>query len=204
MAKEILDQEVFSKTLNGWLRNSKDKTLQGLIDVTGEKAFAIIFLLMMALPALPIPTGGITHVTELITLLGALQLVIGRRKIWLPKRWLKVDVGKFMQGKAATKLIGVIEWFERKSRRRWSGLLVQRPVVSFTGIFISLFTIAAFVAVPFSGLDTLPALGVVVMSLGLILEDTLIWAVGIAIGSIGIGVEIAAGTALYSGLTHFL
>jgi hypothetical protein len=202
MPKHFSDQEVFSKSLRHWLKTSKNQTLDELIKVTAEKSFAIIFLLMMALPALPIPTGGITHVTELITLLGALQLIIGRRTIWLPKRWLKVDVGKFMTGKAVSKLISVVEWFERKSRRRWSGFLVQRPVVSFTGIFITIFTIAAFVAVPFSGLDTLPALGVVIMSLGLILEDTLIWIIGIAIGSVGIGVEIAAGTALYSGLTH--
>lgn len=202
MPKHFTDQEIFSKSLRHWLKTSKNQTLAELIKVTAEKSFAIIFLLMMALPALPIPTGGVTHVTELITLLGALQLIVGRRTIWLPKRWLKVDVGKFMTGKAVSKLISVIEWFERKSRRRWSGFLVQRPVVSFTGVFITIFTIAAFVAVPFSGLDTLPALGVVVMSLGLILEDTLIWVIGIAVGSVGIGVEIAAGTALYSGLTH--
>ena len=157
---------------------------------------------MMALPALPIPTGGVTHVTELITVLGSIQLIFGRRTIWLPDRWLKVDVGKFMTGKAVTKFIGVIEWFERKSRRRWSAFLVQRPVVSFSGLSITCFTIAAFVAVPFSGLDTLPALGVVVMSLGIILEDTYLWLAGIVIGSVGIGIEIAAGTALYSGITH--
>lgn len=202
MPKQFSDQEAFSKSLNHWLKTSKDKTLRGLIEVTAEKSFAIIFLIMMALPALPIPTGGVTHVTELITVLGSIQLIFGRRTIWLPDRWLKVDVGKFMTGKAVTKFIGVIEWFERKSRRRWSAFLVQRPVVSFSGLSITFFTIAAFVAVPFSGLDTLPALGVVVMSLGIILEDTYLWLAGIVIGSVGIGIEIAAGTALYSGITH--
>lgn len=203
MPKTSVEPKKFSKILKHWLVASGDKSLKGLFDISAEKSFAIVFLLLMALPALPIPTGGITHITELATLIGALQLVIGRRSIWLPKRWLKVDVGKIMSGKAATKLIGVIEWFERLSRRRGSDFLANTAVISFSGAFISLFTIAAFVAVPFSGLDTLPALGVVTMSLGIILEDALIWMAGIAIGSIGIGVEIAAGTALYSGFTHF-
>jgi hypothetical protein len=40
----------------------------------------------MALPALPLPTGGATHVLEAVTMLVALQLVVGRRCIWLPAR----------------------------------------------------------------------------------------------------------------------
>lgn len=202
MSKQFSDQEVFSKSLHNWLKNSKDKTLSGLIEVTAEKSFAIIFLLLMALPALPLPTGGVTHVFEVIVVLGSLQLIIGRRTMWLPKRWLKVNVGKFMAGKTVTKFISLIEWFEKRSRRRFSGFLAQRPVVSFSGLVITIFTIAAFVAPPFSGLDTLPALGVVVMSLGIILEDTYMWLAGIIIGSVGIGIEIAAGAAVYSGLTH--
>lgn len=202
MTKQMANQEVFSKTLNHWLRTSPDKTVKGLIEMSEEKSFAVLFLILMALPALPLPTGGVTHVTEILTVIGSLQLMFGRRTIWIPKRWLKMDIGKFMTGKAVKKFIGVIEWFERWSRRRWSGLLTFRPVVSLVGLIITVFTVAAFVAPPFSGLDTLPALGVVIMSLGLILEDSLMVAFGVVVGVVGIGVEIAAGTALYSGLTH--
>ena len=35
----------------------------------------------MALPALSLPTGGATHVLEAVTMLVALQLVVGRRCI---------------------------------------------------------------------------------------------------------------------------
>jgi hypothetical protein len=195
--------EAFSVTLQKWLKSDKDKSLAGLIDVFQEKAFAIIFLLMLALPALPIPTGGVTHVTELIAMLISLQLIIGRKTIWLPHKWLNKDVSKFLAGKAAQKLIGVIKWFERWSRRRWAGLLTNRLALSLIGLVVLIFTVAAFVAPPFSGLDTLPALGVVVISLALILEDSLLVLLGIIIGVVGIGVEIAAGAELYKGLTHF-
>ncbi len=197
-----MKHQLFSKELHRWLKTADDKTLGGLITLFGEKSFAIIFLLLLALPALPIPTGGVTHVTELIAMLVCLQLIIGRTTIWLPRRWRKLDAGKFLEGKAAGKLIGFIEWFERLSRQRWSGLLVRTPVPSLIGLVILLFTVAAFVAPPFSGLDTLPAMGVVVISLGLILEDSLIVLAGTLIGIGGIALELAAGTALYSGITH--
>lgn len=196
--------QIFSDELHGWLKHGRDKTLAGLNQVFGEKTFAIAFILLMALPALPLPTGGITHVTELITMLLCLELIAGRRSVWLPRRWLDKDVSKTIKGKAASRLIAFIVWFERLSRQRWSSLLIRRPVLSVVGIVILLFTVAAFVAPPFSGLDTLPALGIVVMSLALVLEDSLILVAGIIIGALGIGLEIAAGTALYDGFKHFL
>jgi hypothetical protein len=195
--------EAFSVTLDKWLRSRKKKTLENLIELFQEKAFAIIFLLMMALPALPLPTGGVTHVTELITMLGALQMVIGRKTIWLPQKWLKKDIGNFLKGKAVSKLIGVIVWFEGWSKRRGAGLLANRAVLSVIGVLIFILTLAAFGAPPFSGLDTLPALGVVIISLALILEDILLVVLGFLIGAGGIALELAAGKALYTGLTHF-
>jgi hypothetical protein len=193
----------FSEDLQTWLKTGKDKSLAGLSSVFAEKSFAIIFLLLMALPALPIPTGGITHVTELITMLVCLELIVGRRIIWLPRKWLKLDVGKFLSAKGIQRLIGIVRWFERFSRRRWSSLLARQAVLSLLGFIVLVFTVSAFVAPPFSGLDTLPALGVVIISLGIILEDALIVLAGIVVGVAGIALEIAAGSALYSGLTHF-
>ena len=63
---------------------------------------------------------------------------------------------------------------------------------------------SAFFAPPFSGLDTLPALGVVIISLGVLLEDFLIVAVGLAIGLGGILVEVLLGKAAFNGASHML
>lgn len=190
--------------MESWLKSDAHPTLGDLSLVFGEKAFAIIFLLLMALPALPLPTGGVTHVTEIITMLLSLELIVGRRTVWLPKKWAKLNMRQKLSGKAGSKFIGVIRWFEGFSRRRWAGLLTQRWMLSVIGIIVVLLTLAAFVAPPFSGLDTLPSLGVVVISLGLILEDVLFVIGGIIIGVGGIGVELALGKALFSGFKHLL
>ena len=76
-----------SDQLEGWLTSDGDKTLGGLIELFEEKSFAILFVLLLGLPALPIPTGGATHVFEVIAVLLALQLIAGRDEIWLPEKW---------------------------------------------------------------------------------------------------------------------
>ena len=84
--------EKVSKQIERWLASDGDKTLGGLIDVFQEKSFALIFILLLGVPALPLPTGGATHVFELIAMVVALQLVAGRDKIWLPQRWRGVEL----------------------------------------------------------------------------------------------------------------
>lgn len=193
----------FSQDLQDWIKGGQKKTLESLLKIFEEKSFAILFFLLLALPALPIPTGGLTHLTEVIAMLVCLQLIIGRKEVWLPKGWKKRDVSSIVEGKAAGKLVSFIKWFEKFSRQRLGWILNQQITLSFLGIIILCFTLAAFSAPPFSGLDTLPALGVVIISLGLILEDFLVALFGIIVGAIGVSLIIAAGTAIYSGFTHF-
>ena len=108
--------EKVSDQIDRWLASDGDKTLGGLIDVFQAKSFALIFILLLGVPALPLPTGGATHVFEIMAMLVALQLVAGRDKIWLPKRWCKVELGtgggrtKFING-----LMKSIRWIERCS-----------------------------------------------------------------------------------------
>ncbi len=44
-----------------------------MIEMFGEKGFAILLALVLSAPALPVPTGGATHVFEIISVLLALQ-----------------------------------------------------------------------------------------------------------------------------------
>ena len=76
----------FSSSLEAWLKSDNPKTLENLSAVFEEKSFAVLFLVLTLPSALPIPTGGITNVFEIIIILFALQLIIGRRTVWIPKR----------------------------------------------------------------------------------------------------------------------
>ena len=61
-------------------------------------------------------------------------------------------------------------------------------------------SVGAFLAPPFTGLDTLPALGVVMLSLGVLLEDVLIVILALLIGLAGIALEIVLGSVAVSGV----
>ncbi len=186
----------FSDDLEAWLEAPGKKTLADLTDVFEAKSFAVAVMLLMVTSALPIPTGGITHVFELITMLLALELIFGRRALWLPKRLLRRELGPATTRKAIPYIARRVRWFERFSRPRLGGALEHRLVLCAFGVVILLLTLVAFVAPPFSGLDTLPSLGVVVIALSLILEDVVVTAIGIAIGVAGVAIAVALGSAV--------
>ena len=193
--------EKVSDQIERWLATEGEKTLGGLIDVFQEKSFALIFILLLGVPALPLPTGGATHVFEIIAILVALQLVVGRDKIWLPRRWCKLELGtgggrtRFVMG-----LTKAIRWVERFSRPRFRFLFDHRASNTVFGVLATAGSLAAFLAPPFTGLDTLPALGVVLLSLGVLLEDFAVVVLALIIGSGGVLLEIVLGKAAVRGI----
>jgi hypothetical protein len=192
------DLGALSRELETWLGGAGEKTLGALIDVFDRRSFAIVFVLLMGVPALPLPTGGATHVFEVITVLLALQLVAGRDRIWLPERWRRREVAA--DGRFVTTLIKVIRRLERLSRPRLRFLFGHRLSNVLFGLVVTAGSVAAFLAPPFTGLDTLPALGVVLVSLGVLLEDSLLVGAGLAVGAVGVLLELAVGEAVLDGL----
>jgi hypothetical protein len=193
--------EKVSDQIDYWLATEGKKTLGGLIDVFQEKSFALIFILLLGVPALPLPTGGATHVFELIAIVVALQLVAGRDKIWLPQRWCKFELGtgggrtRFLNG-----LTKAIRWIERFSRPRLRFLFDHRASNTVFGLLAIAGSLGAFLAPPFTGLDTLPALGVVLLSLGVLLEDFFLVVLSVIVGAAGVLLEIVLGKAALSGI----
>jgi hypothetical protein len=151
-------------------------------------------------PALPLPTGGATHVFEVIAVLVALQLIVGRDTIWLPQRWRKVQLAGPRRERFLRGLMKMIRGLERFSRPRLSFLFDHRASNAVFGLLAAGGAIAAFLAPPFTGLDTLPALGVVLLSLGVLLEDILVVLLGLIAGAAGVLLEIVLGSAAIKGI----
>jgi len=175
-----------------------DITIGALRDLLDERSFAIVLMLLMIPSALPIPTAGVTHVLEIFAALIAVQMIAGRRELWLPQTLARRKLGATFTGKAAPRMLRFIRWFERHSRQRLSRLLEKRISVAVLGVVLLVFVAGALVAPPFSGLDTLPSLGVVVLCLGLALSDGLVVGGGIVVGIIGLAVELALASVAWS------
>jgi hypothetical protein len=195
---------MLSDELDGWLRSGGDKTLGGLIDLFGERSFAVLFLFLLGPSALPLPTGGVTQVLEVIAILLALQLIANRDCVWLPRRWRAVEIGGDKQARYLTALMSVVRRLERLSRPRLNTVFEHRISNIVFGVLVIAGSLGAFLAVPFTGLDTLPALGVVLVSLGVLLKDFAVAVAGTVVLLAGIALEIVVGRAAAEGLGSLL
>jgi hypothetical protein len=202
--KSRAQPENVSDELERWLGGDGDKTLGSLIAAFSERGFAVLFVLLLGVSALPLPTGGATHVFEIIAMLLALELIAGRDEIWVPQRWQRLELAGEKQQRFIAALMRMIRRLERFSRPRLRFLFTYR----FSNIVFGLLVIAgaagAFLAPPFTGLDTLPSLGVVLLSLGVLLQDVVVVVVALIIGVVGVGLEVVLGREAIHGLSTLL
>jgi hypothetical protein len=188
-----------SEQLEQWLEGDGDKTLGALIATFEEKSFALLFILLMGVPALPLPTGGVTHVFEVVTMLLALQLIAGRDKIWVPSRWRDLTLASGARERFVVKLTSLVRRLERHSKPRLAFLFGHRASGVVYGALVLGGAVAAFLAPPFSGLDTLPAVGVVLLSVAWLMEDAALAIAGVIVSAVGVTVEIALGAVIVDG-----
>jgi hypothetical protein len=198
------DPDKVSSQLQGWLSSDRDKTLGGLIALFEEKSFAILFVLLLGVPALPLPTGGATHVFEVIAILLAVQLIAGRDRIWLPQRWCRLELAGPRRERFLASLMRMIGRLERFSRPRLRFLFDHRASNIVFGVLVVGGSAAAFLAPPFTGLDTLPSLGVVLLSLAVLLEDFVLVVAAVVVGAAGVVLEVVLGSAALHGLQNLL
>jgi hypothetical protein len=155
---------------------------------------------LLAVPALPLPTGGVTHVFEVIAMVLALELIAGRRTVWLPERWRRRELGGAARKRFSETLLRRIRWLESHSRPRLGFLLTHRlSSVAFGAAVLGL-SLTAFLAPPFTGLDTLPAMGAVLLSLGVLFDDALLALVGLVVGVVGVVLVLVLGSLAVKGV----
>lgn len=193
-----------SDQLERWLTGESKKTAGSLIELFSEKSFAVLFVILLGVPALPAPTGGVTHVFEVIAILLALQLIAGRSQIWLPERWRERELAGPRHERFVTGLMRMIRRLEGISKPRLPFLFNHRLSNVLFGLLVVGGSLGAFFAPPFTGLDTLPALGVVLLSLGVLLEDVAVVIAGVAVGVAGVALEIFLGKAVFDALSDLL
>ncbi len=188
----------FSSKLSSLAKSKRHQSIGFLIKLFEDKSFAALFIIMMAFSALPVPTGGLTNIFELITLILALQMIAGRHSIWLPKRLAKRKLSPQFFNKT---LPVIIKWFkkiERYSRPRFAKLLNADWFQRLNGLVIFIFAIGALISPPLTNLETLPALGIIIMSIALLLDDLIITIIGFLVGSAGIALIFMLGNLAFS------
>jgi hypothetical protein len=162
-------------------------TCDGLIQVIGPRAHALALLIFSLLNLLPLPPGVnwmlgavITGLAVLMTLNRPLRLWgwIGRRR--LPLR-------------ALVRLLGVLRWITRLVAQISSPRLhplTSPPALPVIGLFGVLMGTMMLIPIPLTNM--LPAIGLAVVSLGILNRDGLLVILGIVAGALGVAVLVIA------------
>lgn len=150
-----------------------------LLTLFHERGFGF-FLFLFALPAaLPLPGLGINTVIALPLLLLTAEQTLGRNTIWLPKKISQKTLTK-------AKIDGFIDaakpWMERleffiRPRLGFITEGVFSPIIGVLG-----FIMALAVAIPLPLTNTVPAFGIALMAIGVLMRDGLAVIGGALIG----------------------
>lgn len=123
-------------------------------------------------------------------------MMFGKNSLWLPKRWRKMKLGKLFIKRLLPKLVSLLKWLEKFSAPRLGWIFKGRTSDALIGLIVAILAAATITAPPFSGLDTLPALAIVIISAGIVLKDGLMAIVGLGVGIGGIFIQLLLGKAV--------
>jgi hypothetical protein len=125
-------------------------------------------LALVALPsALPVPAPGFSVPFGLLIIVIAVQIIIGRKEPWVPASWQQKrfsTVGFKARLGLILKFIRFFEWFVKPRFE-----LVFRLGLPFYGFLVLLGGLSMLIPIP--GTNTIPAVGVFIVALGLIERD---------------------------------
>jgi len=164
-----------------------DVTIQYLLDSLRDRAYGII-LLLFALPnCVPMPPG-LASIVGIPLIFFGVQLALGEPKPWLPRFLAQKSIDRdrlthFVE-KAVRTIFKRIEFICRPRLIWFAGPRAERAI----GALVALFGVSVTIPMPFT--NFLPALGVAIISLGLLEEDGAAVIAGILVGIFGIAVTL--------------
>jgi hypothetical protein len=170
--------------------HGRDVTVGEILSALKDRGFGV-FMILFALPNAIIP--GLSFILGAPVVLFALQLASGRGEVWLPGFMRRRTLTAALFAKMATRVERFLVWIEIRSRPRWSKV-VSGPAERFLGLYIA--AVAGFLMMPVPFGNALPALGISLMSAGLIEKDGKAAAIGALLGFLGalyIGAALAIG-----------
>lgn len=159
-------------------------SISDILEAVHERGFGMLILILSIPMALPIPVPpGINILLASPLILLTAQQAIGRHTIWLPK-WM---LGKTIKRTKLSSMIKtIIPWSQRfeklaKPRIEFITLGMFSRLIGVLGLIMAL-----AICIPLPLTNTVPSLGIALMSVGVIMRDGLAVLSGAIIGTLWI------------------
>ena len=178
------------------LLNANDERGLSINEITcavGEKGFGLLLIVLSLPSALPIPAPGYSTPFGVVMALIALQMIRGRKAIWLPQGLSTIRIKPKLANtmlSAASKFLSKIERCIRP-RQKW--IRGRTGQVSLAFVVLNM---ACLMMLPIPLTNTFPAMVIFMIGVGLSEEDGLL-----AIGAFTVG---CCALLLYTGIVYIV
>lgn len=160
-------------------RTGDKVTLADVLDLSGERTFGFLFVLLSLPSALPIPAPGYSIPFGIVMFLLAAQLIAGRHRPWFPKSWKNKGFGLSQTQQIVKRGFPWLKRIEVLSKPRLTPVCTSYPGRVVIGLAIALMSLCMMIPIP--GTNTLPAIGIFVTGFGLLDDDGFISLAGLTI-----------------------
>ncbi|MFN7017837.1 MAG: exopolysaccharide biosynthesis protein [Fimbriimonadales bacterium] len=182
--------ELFARALDA---NQDGVVVLGeVLDRAGDRGYGFL-LTLLAIPAfIPVLPPGTSGVLGALMTLVALQMLFGLKQPWFPRRWQAKKLSPKVVAALQTRGVALLRKIEKVSHPRGrrltrSGLILRLSAIIVIGL-------ALVLSSPMPFMNTLPALGVLLIGVGLANRDSYLlgagWLVGVVVALImALGVD---------------
>lgn len=163
--------------------DSEKVSVRGIIDALDARSFGLAVLLFSLPSVVPMPPG-VPTVVGIILLIVAVQMVIGRHELWLPRILADREFDRSALVKAFESLAPKLAILEKVMKPRL--LFMTGHVGSiFIGVIVLIMALVLILPLPPGG-NFPPALACAVLGLGLTQRDGLTVLIGLAVSVIAL------------------
>ena len=155
-----------------------------LLEALQERGFGFL-LFIFALPAaIPLPGLGVNVIIALPLLFLTAQQAMGRQTLWIPEKLKYKSISRKQFEAILDKALPIIEKIQILIRPRF-GILTRGVFAVLIGICGMIMALSICVPLPLT--NTVPAMGIALMALGVIMRDGLAVIAGALLGLIWVG-----------------
>ncbi|MCT8997025.1 exopolysaccharide biosynthesis protein [Chelativorans intermedius] len=159
-------------------------TVEALRQALGDRSFATLLIFFSCLNMLPLPPGS-TLVLGLPLILLSLQMLLGRRTVWLPRFVLRKSVSAEQFRRLSERLIPRLKWAEQLIRPRvWP--FARDHADRLIGLIAFVLAVAVTLPIPLG--NWFPAFSCALVGLALSERDGVLLGIAVTCGVLSLAV----------------
>ena len=199
--KQLDSRKVSGIFLDLSKKEKDEKTRVGELLIDFRENGLLLMMMFFALPiAIPLPyPPGFTTIMGIPLILLSFQMLFGFKQVVLPSKVSRYAISNSVIISISNKVVPLLRLLEKYIKPRFS-YAKSTYCEQFIGLISLICAIA--VAIPLPLTNSIPALGIVVMALGLLNRDGLVILLGLAVSIIGLFVAAVAVAASLVGIKY--